>query len=869
VRVTAQFVAALDAGRVVLVPHGELVAALVEAVSAAYRERGLRIWPTPRIRDFAGWVREAHLLRILEAGGGARCLSDIEERELWREIVEHSVHSRDFIEPGAAARAARRARRTLFEYGIPAQSLQADQSRESLAFLDWNQEFDERCRAGGWVSAAGLLTALEPPSEPVAYLDSPGWHPVARRWLERYGERLYAPSAPAGATRGLHAVDEAAELAACAHWAAQALERDPAFRAWIHVPELSARWSAVSDAFDAALAPQRYALRTDAAVARYAIGGGVPLQSYAPVQAALDLLDATLNSVSFERFSALLRSAELQDAPSGAGAAGALDAALRRMAPDEAPLATWFAVAARITSLRKLAAVPALGRLEAASRIAARLRGAQPLSAWAALWIEALEAGPWHRRAQWSSLEFQAAERLRELLRELAAAESFFGPLSRERAQRLLRRAACESPFQAQTGVPPIWVSGQQHDPWLPYEGVWILGCSNDRWPPPAAPVALLPVGLQREFGVVSAVPELEQRRARDLQARWAARGAQLTCSFADVEEGQRATPSPLLEGPVLEAHATTRPHWQAQCTAAPARERWRDESGPPLVGTELKRGIASLRAQSRCAFRGFAEGRLDAAVLEVPVPGFNDSERGMLIHGALEYFWEQVQDSTRLAQLAGAERAALLDTGIDRALAEVTRRYRDPGLRWRSRERRRMRRVLDEWLDLEAKRTPFSVQSIETSDVLTLAGLQFRVRIDRIDALEDGARLLMDYKTGAASKDWMGERPDNPQLPVYALLRPQELVAVAYGRVNAADPGAELESERANLFPGKRRTQLEGHPSMAALIDTWSARLGEIARQFADGCAEVAPTELACRSCRLQGFCRIPAALDDEVEDE
>ena len=53
-------------------------------------------------------------------------------------------------------------------------------------------------------------------------------------------------------------------------------------------------------------------------------------------------------------------------------------------------------------------------------------------------------------------------------------------------------------------------------------------------------------------------------------------------------------------------------------------------------------------------------------------------------------------------------------------------------------------------------------------------ADLEFAVSIDRVDRLADGARVLIDYKTGNAAADWRGERPDNPQLPIYALLHPE-----------------------------------------------------------------------------------------------
>jgi hypothetical protein len=144
-------------------------------------------------------------------------------------------------------------------------------------------------------------------------------------------------------------------------------------------------------------------------------------------------------------------------------------------------------------------------------------------------------------------------------------------------------------------------------------------------------------------------------------------------------------------------------------------------------------------------------------------------------------------------------------------------------------------------------------------------AGLEFSVRIDRIDTLADGARVLIDYKTGIAAADWRGERPDNPQLPIYALLHPEALVAVAYGRVNAAACGFVAESERRGVFhPRGRPSSLEGLPTLAALITVWARRIEHLAADFAAGRAAVMPTAKACKSCSLHGLCRVPAALED-----
>jgi RecB family exonuclease len=276
------------------------------------------------------------------------------------------------------------------------------------------------------------------------------------------------------------------------------------------------------------------------------------------------------------------------------------------------------------------------------------------------------------------------------------------------------------------------------------------------------------------------------------------------------------------------------------------------------------------LRAQARCAFRGFAETRLRCERLERPVPGFNEPERGELIHHALEHTWSVLRGSSGLLSLLPDEEERLLDQGIARAFAKVCR-IRDPGARWRRREHARMANVLGKWLDIERQREPFDVEQLEhAKQVARHGGLEFDVRVDRVDRLADGARVLIDYKTGAATADWRGERPDNPQLPIYALLHRAALVAVAYGRVHAGECKFVAEAERPSIFKRSgRQSTLEGMPSLAALIEVWSQRIENLAADFAAGRAAVAPTLRACKSCRLHGLCRVPAALEQADSHE
>jgi probable DNA repair protein len=885
-------VQAVESGSTVLVPTTELAAALLDAVERTHRAAGRQIWPTPGIRDFAGWLKDRYARRQLIDSTLPRCLGDIEERELWRHVVLDSDVGR-FLEPSGAARAARRARRATHEYAIPMSAIAADGGEEAAMFVEWSARFAHRCRELGCVGTDDLLVGVgglgstDAASEiaaEVAWIESPLWRPVARAWLERHAGPPLAPHRAEGGAQDqvrqiLCVESPAAELAAIAEWARARLAMRADFRAWICVPNLVQRRAELVDAFDAALAPYRFTLPEAGEGAPYAAAGGTPLADFAPVRSALELLSAATGRIPFAQFSALLRAPEFSESSSEASAAARLDVALRSSAPAEASLSEWLTLAERAGRVEELRAAPALLRITRALQPLAESKGSHPMSGWLSVWIASFESGPWSFRNRWSSSEYQSAERFRELLATLAQGDASFGSQSRMSAESILRRAARDTPFQVQTGIPPIWVSGQWMDPWLAYDGLWVASCDETNWPPPVEPLPLLPVRLQREYGVIGASMESQLRFAEDLQRRWLERAGCCAFSCADTDDGRRAAPSPLLNR-FLAAHpgattcgalnavetpAPSHPHWRAQLERAPIIERLDDDWAPAFGESERTRGVSTLKAQSRCAFRGFAETRLRAEPLENPVPGFNDRERGELVHESLQQIWSQLGGAAGLAELLARpqELASLIAESARRAIGRLCAR-RNPGDRWREREQERLLKLIRRWLELEGQRDPFDVERLESgSEIARHAGLDFSVRVDRIDQLPDGSRLLIDYKTGAASRDWQGERPENPQLPIYALLHRRALVAVAYGKINAAECAFIAEAERGGVFPEKRASRLEGMGSLDELMGRWSERIDRLAREFRDGRAVVDPLPTACRSCHLHGLCRVPSTLD------
>ena len=171
--------------------------------------------------------------------------------------------------------------------------------------------------------------------------------------------------------------------------------------------------------------------------------------------------------------------------------------------------------------------------------------------------------------------------------------------------------------------------------------------------------------------------------------------------------------------------------------------------------------------------------------------------------------------------------------------------------------ERERLAKLAGEWLEVERLRAPFRVLHIEQQRDVQLAGMQFQSRIDRMDALERGGHVLIDYKGSrfVSPKDWDGPRPDDPQLPLYAVAAPEELAGVVFARVLPGEMRFMGYSQAEGLLP---RVQI--YRDWKKLLAQWKHEAEALATSFAAGDARVDPKyELkTCRRCDLQTLCRV-----------
>ena len=136
-------------------------------------------------------------------------------------------------------------------------------------------------------------------------------------------------------------------------------------------------------------------------------------------------------------------------------------------------------------------------------------------------------------------------------------------------------------------------------------------------------------------------------------------------------------------------------------------------------------------------------------------------------------------------------------------------------------------------------------------------------LRPDRIDRMDTGGRLIIDYKSRAPARThWLGEKPQEPQLPLYTLLD-NDIEGIAFGEFSVTGPVRfvslgeryAIASRDAQSLSSQTGGLVDDWPD---LVRYWRRILDRLATDFANGRADIDPTPTACSYCSLSSVCRL-----------
>lgn len=865
----------LTRGGTLIVPTRQRARAAQLAYAAARFADGLSTWASADVLSLSGWLRrETERAATAEPGEWPRLLSGAEEWYLWREATAAASRGFELLDAQRLSESLHRAATLAADYGIPLRKAPGDLEAELLSEAE--RLFTQRCRVLEAVTAAELTGRLVERARR-------GGHEPWLRGFDALPPRM----------RGLGVTDDDArartqgyalrpgtardELEAIAGWCQWRLAAQPDARLLVILPGPAGARERLAALVREALDPAAGMDRGRAARALAGIEGGIPLSESPLIAHALfGLRMLAGEALEFESVAAWLRSPHWHSPSTAARAALAL--VLR-----ERPVAS--------LDLRELLGALRLvpPRLKVpAHNLDARLTHAQRALTGAAAtprtWAErasaglaglGLAAGP-----DPDSDAQQTLVRWHEFLEEFGDLNACLPGLGQAQAVALLREFAAKSVFRPADEDVVVTISASLADPVIIYDGIWVGGLSAQVLPQPVHPDPFLPLAAQVGAGVPAASATGRATQARYLLASWRAGCEQLVLSAPTLAQDLEILPSAVLAGLETLAGAPAHRWLAAALRRADHTESIEDARGDPWdVAELLPGGTRVVTLQSQCAFRAYAELRLGSLPPREAEPGIAMDQRGRLLHGALQILWERLKDSRTLAGLSPTSLHERIRESVDEAARAMLaleagrrRRGRRPAevqfdlfVRLPAvleRECRRAERLIRELCALELTRPPFTVVGTEQEAELAVDGARIRMRLDRVDRLEEG-RAILDYKSGRRpSPDWYGPRPTHPQLLAYLAALGEDVVALATVHVNAREVRFSGVAAQEGLLP-KVKAARTGSPAWARQTLEWRELIEGLIRAFVAGDAGVDPAPGACAYCHVMDICRILERAD------
>jgi probable DNA repair protein len=469
------------------------------------------------------------------------------------------------------------------------------------------------------------------------------------------------------------------------------------------------------------------------------------------------------------------------------------------------------------------------------------------LAEWTDHCLEILALAGWPNTSEIASFQYQAYLAVLDVLQKAARADGGRAT-SLEHALELVDTLMAARTFAPERSHADVHVLGMLETTGLDFTHLWVVGMDEESFPQPVTTNLFLPRALLARAGVPRSSQASELDFAEGMLARWQSQTSTLACSYTAIKDESERRPSPLLNCGGAAAQTPVLTDWHPFFVPGnKTPETLVDLSGSAVSPGPARGGVGFLREQAICPFRAYAIHRLGLRDARAAVDFPDPLARGIHMHELLAALLRDAPSKDELLRLDEAHIRALASATLQRLAPNLP----DP---FKATEETRLVDAVSAWLSTESNRDDFRAIHVEAEFVLALEGLEFSVRVDRIDRTDSGL-IVIDYKTGQIRLTGaQTSPPEDPQLPAYSLVA-ENVAGVYYAQIREGN--VRVAGIAANpAFAGART--VSPNQAWPDQIKQWRSDLAFLAHQITRGDARVAPIRGACNTCHLQSFCRI-----------
>ena len=454
-----------------------------------------------------------------------------------------------------------------------------------------------------------------------------------------------------------------------------------------------------------------------------------------------------------------------------------------------------------------------------------------------------------------SSTSYQCFQRFMAVLDELLQLSIIKPLITQSEALRALHDVTKSTIFQAQKSTTPIQILGLLEASGCTFDCIWVAGLTDQCLPQKTNLSAFIPLDLQRDLQMPHASALRELQLAEQIVQRLQNGSPECVFSYPKLTGDIPNLPSPLIHHfPLLTLQQ------EPVLLTTPLLVSRNESYTLPLTTNEpISGGTALLANQAQCPFRAFATHRLNAKPALTVTDGPDASERGQVLHKILDVFWQKIGSQQGLLALTENELQQHIENAIVVALKPLLedRNHSFTPL-VQEVEVARLHHLIKASLEWEKQRPAFEIEALEQSFTLHLAGIDFRVRVDRLDKIKGtDKKWVIDYKSSLPlTKPWNDERPEAPQLLLYALLD-DAINTLLFLQLKGGRIACSGLSEEDVSIPGIN--YLKKDERWSDRQQEWKQQLTDLATEFHTGHCPPAPTRSStCQHCDFSNLCRI-----------
>jgi len=402
---------------------------------------------------------------------------------------------------------------------------------------------------------------------------------------------------------------------------------------------------------------------------------------------------------------------------------------------------------------------------------------------WTILWRKQLSALGFPGDTPLDSVTYQVVQAINKQFEKFTALDQILEPMLATEALGLMSRMVRQSPFQPQRDpAARLDVLGLLEAEGGRWHAVWVMGLNDDVLPATPNPNPFIPFPVLVAAQAPRATPERERLWAEQIFNTLLQCAPSIVLSWPEQAGERQLRPSPFLTNVLSERSNQSLNKADTYLSSSAFHQIemsvWADDDVPQVTAEEnIKGGVGLFETQARNPLWAFFKYRLSVNALKPYALARPFSEQGNFVHAVMR---ELVARYPTQAVLQAEFQQADWQTNVRVVVAEkAQQKLKGMPAQLQAMHVERALNIVQTWCMFDAARAAYTNVAAEETFKFIRGPLQLALQIDRIDQLEQGGYVVIDYKTGYIpnnlQKEWLRTQPISNQLLTYSIAWQQQ----------------------------------------------------------------------------------------------